>query len=160
MTRFDYASLLAIYQGSHGEDTKALYDALCLLGARGEIAINLFRAHKSSSRAKVYRGGERGRGSFRSMAYERKQWSLDNLSTALSAHAEEIGLSWGWAEDRTQPFHRYVLYVELPTGQVSFHSAVRGAGPDYDKAWDGVRNDGPTRICRWIASVTAEATAP
>jgi hypothetical protein len=42
-----------------------------------------------------------------------------------------------------------VLYVEIPTGQMSFHTERRGDGPDYHGAWDGAATTGPERICRW-----------
>jgi len=31
----------------------------------------------------------------------------------------------------------WVVYFELPQGQVSFHSPTRGSGPDYPGEWDG-----------------------
>jgi hypothetical protein len=56
-----------VYEGSNGDATRVLYARLEALGPIGAIAVNVFRAHKSSARAKVYRGGERGRGSYRRM---------------------------------------------------------------------------------------------
>ena len=53
----------AIYEGSNGDATRALYEHLQTLGPAGVIALNLFRAQKCSTRAKLYRGGN-GRGSF------------------------------------------------------------------------------------------------
>lgn len=35
------------------------------------------------------------------------------------------------------PHARHVLYVDLPQGQVSFHSTAKYAGPSYDGDWDG-----------------------
>ena len=140
----------SIFEGSDGEATKALYAHLASLGASGQIALELFRAQKASSRAKVYRGGMRGRGSFRSMANDRKGWALNNLCEALVMSAAEVGICWGWGADEKEPVHRHVLFVELPTGQVSFHSGERYAGPDYDGAWDGVRDAGADRMLRWV----------
>jgi hypothetical protein len=117
------------------------------------VAANLFRAHKTSARAKVYRGGERGRGSYRRMAYERKNWALGNITSALN---DGRLLTYGWSEDPAQEFHRWVLYVDLPTGQVSFHAPARGAGPDYQGKWDGSTDEGAGRICRWITQLLAE----
>ena len=145
-----------VYQGSDGAATKALYTSLEDLGPIGVIAVNLFRAQKSSERAKVYRGGVRGRGSYRGMAYDRKEWSMGNLCAALTEHAEACGIAWGWGEDPEQPFHRWVLYVELPTGQVSFHGAARGPGPDYPRGWDGVPGQSADRIVRWCARLLAQ----
>lgn len=122
----------------------------------GHVAVNLFRACKASERAKVYRGGQRGNGSYRGMAYDRKQWAMDNLCRALGEHAGILGISWGWGTDDKQPMHRDVLYVDLPTGQVSFHTAGRGKGPDYLHQWDGVPGQGPDRVCRWVARVLAQ----
>ncbi len=121
-----FAEVLSIYQGSDGVATKALYARLAALGPMGVIAVNLFRAQKASERAKQYRGGR-----FRAAAYERKQWSIDNLCTALAEHGVSAGLVYGWGEDETQPVYCFVFYVDLPTGQVSFHSSFRGEGPDY-----------------------------
>lgn len=142
-----YADILAVYLGSDGDATKALYDRLAQVGPAGEIALNLFRACKCSERAKVYRGGIRGKGSFRKMAYNRKQWSMDNLSKTLQVHG--AGFCWGWKIDHAQAHHRWVLYVEIPTGQISFHCAARGEGPDYPGEWDRSPGNAPARICRW-----------
>lgn len=153
----ELAEVLAIYEGSDGEATRALYGALAELGAAGAIATNLFRAQKASARAKVYRGGERGRGSYRSMAYDRKGWAIDNLCKALAEHAGALSIRWGWGIDGKQAVHAHVLYVDLPTGQVSFHAGWRGSGPDYPAEWDGLKGASPGRICRWVAMLTREA---
>ena len=145
--------VMRIYQGSDGERTKALYVRLGLLGSVGTVAVNLFRAQKASERAKVYRGG-----GYRGIAYDKKQWSIDQLCAALQTEAAPLGLVWGWGLDEKQPVHRHVLYVELPTGQVSFHSGVRGPGPDYALGWDGMPGQAPDRITRWIGRLLAGAT--
>lgn len=142
--------VVRVYEASDGTATRALYDRLEQLGPRGHIAVNLFRAQKSSARAKVYRGG-----GYRGKAYDRKQWSMDNIAKILAEHAEACAIRWGWGQDDAQAFHSAVLYIDLPTGQVSFHTATRGAGPDYAGAWDGVRDASPQRICRWVAELLA-----
>jgi hypothetical protein len=124
---------IEVYVGSDGEATKAFYAALCARGPIGHVAMNLFRAQKCSARAKVYRGAYKGR------AYERKDWSLGLLCGVLVEHAESLELRFGWREDAAQECHKWVLYVELPGGQVSFHSARRGVGPTYEGKWDGLR---------------------
>lgn len=48
-------------------------------------------------------------------------------------------MNWGWGRDPAQPFAKHVLYVDLPLGQVSFHSESRYVGPDYGGEWDGDR---------------------
>lgn len=154
-----FGEVLAVYLGSDGDATRALYARLEKLGAAGAVAVNLFRAHKASARAKLYRGGLPGQGSYRRMAYDRKQWALDNLCSALLRHAEALGLVWGWGVDPQQPMHCNVLYLDLPGGQVSFHTAGRGEGPDYAGGWDGVRDVGAERVCRWIAAQLAAAEA-
>lgn len=151
------AEIMHVYAGSDGDATKALFTRLETCGPLGIVAVNLFRAHKASARAKVYRGGIRGQGSFKRMAYERKQWAMDNLDVAL--RERDHGLAWGWKEDAKEPVHRWVLFVETPTGQVSFHTEFRGAGPDFSGEWDGVRDQGSTRICQWIALLLANAEA-
>jgi hypothetical protein len=141
---------LEIYNASDAEATKALYARLEQYGPIGLVGLNLFRAQKASARAKVYRGGIPGRGSYRRLAYERKQWSLENLCQVLADHAAELGLRWGWKEDPMQPYNPWVLYVDLPAGQVSFHSPARGLGPDYPADWDRVPDASPFRIIRWV----------
>lgn len=125
-----------VYEGSDGALTTRYYAALQDCGAIGIIAMNLFRAQKCSARAKVYRGGIKGKGRFKDMAYERKDWSIKNLSCALLEHGEALCIAWGWKEDPSQQYHSWVLYVDLPQGQVSFHTSVRGQGPDYPGEWD------------------------
>ena len=148
----DISEVIRVYQGSNGDQTKALYALLMEHGPAGEVAMNLFRAAKCSERAKGYR-----RRGHKDAAYGRKQWSMDNLCTILQQHSEALGIAWGWRTDEKaveagSP-HRHVLYVEIPTGQVSFHTDIRGAGPDYGKPWDGQRNQSADRVCRWTARV-------
>jgi hypothetical protein len=143
---------IEVYQGSDGEVTRAFYEDLYEHGAIGAVAVNLFRAQKCSARAKVYRGGLRGKGRFKDMAYERKNWSLDNLCKALLEHGVALGITFGWKQDPAQEFHSWVLYVDLPHGQVSFHSAARGDGPDYTGDWDG-QHKSAERIIAFCDSV-------
>lgn len=140
---------LAIYTGSDGNATKELYDRLAVLGALGIVALNLFRAQKASARAKVYSRR------FRGDAYAKKNWTLGLLVDALMENVS-LGLVWGWREDTLQPVHKWVLYIELPTGQVSFHTEARLAGPDYAKDWDR-SGDSASRIVRFVDSVLATA---
>lgn len=146
----------AVYAGSSGERTRALYADLAAIGPRGALAVNLFRATKTSARAKLYRGGN-SKGRYRQQAYETKQWAMDNLTAMLGEHAEELGITWGWAIDQKAEYHRWVLYVDLPTGQVSWHTENRGVGPDYVGHWDGMKGHQADRICRWCARLLAEA---
>lgn len=150
------AEVFMVYHGSNGTMTQALYDELAKLGALGAVAMNLFRACKCSASAKLYRGGN-GQGSYRRQAYARKSWSIDNLSKALIEHADMLGIGWGWGIDNNAPGYINVLYVELPTGQISFHNDVRYVGPDYPKEWDGMRNQSVDRIVRFTTRVLQEA---
>jgi len=147
-----------VYEGSDGELTKRYYAELEKLGPVGIVALNLFRAQKNSTRAKKYRGGIRGVGSFRGMAYDRKQWAISNLCQALQVFAEELGIEWGWGRDLAEAWNSWVLYVELPElGQVSFHSPARGEGPDYQKQWDGKKLS-EERIIRFCDQVYHSAS--
>src|SRR5207253_3086437 len=106
-------------------------------GPAGLVAVNLFRAQKCSTRAKVYRGR-----SYRDMAYDRKSWSMGNLVEILKLHGAALAIAFGWRADPLTPFGdapSWVLYIDLPQGQVSFHSPSRGEGPEYICAWDGQR---------------------
>jgi hypothetical protein len=125
-----------VYAGSDGALTTAYYIELQKRGAIGLVAVNLFRAQKCSGRAKVYRGRR-----YKDAAYDRKQWSMDNLAKILAAQADALGIRYGWKQDPKTLFGEkasWVLYVELPElGQVSFHSPARGEGPDYPGEFDG-----------------------
>lgn len=154
--RYDYRAAVEIYAGSNGDATKAMYDHLARLGPAGEVALNLFRAHKNSGRAKTYRGGIRGKGSYKGMAYDRKAWAIENLCRTLGQHADALGIAWGWKVDPGQAKYCWVLYVETPAGQVSFHTEHRGDGPDFDGRWDGIKGEGAQRICRWIGDLCSQ----
>ena len=69
--------------GSDAAATRCFYGRLIFCGPLGLIAINLFRAQKCSARAKQYRGGIRGVGSYKVLAYQRKEWSLASLYLLL-----------------------------------------------------------------------------
>jgi hypothetical protein len=124
-----------VYQGSDGELTKRYYAELERRGPIGAVAMNLFRAQKCSARAKVYRGRR-----YKDAAYGRKQWSMDLLVQILAQHAGELGIRYGWKQHPEIIFDdqpSWVLYIDLPQGQVSFHSPSRGEGPDYPGEFDG-----------------------
>jgi hypothetical protein len=156
----EYSRVLAIYEGSDGDATRALYARLQEIGPIGHIAVNVFRAHKNSARAKVYRGGQPGKGSFSKMAYERKHWSMSQLCGIMLSHGETCRITWGWGIDSTQPTHNQVLYIDLPTGQVSFHTDQGGEGPDYTLGWDGIRGVAVGRICSWAGRLLRDAKPP
>jgi len=124
------ATAKEVFDGSDGRLTVAYYRRLSTLGINGVIAMNLFRASKTSARAKQYRGRR-----FRGASYEVKNYSLFNLCESL----KNSSLTWGWKRDPNTPGYEWVLYVELPNGQVSYHSSIRGSGPEYQFDWDGQR---------------------
>jgi len=117
-----------------GDVTKAYYADLASRGPIGRVAVALLRSQKRSARAKVYR-----RGKWRRAAYDVKQWSLDQLCRELAENGAVLGITYGWRQDPETVFGgdpSWVLYCDLPQGQVSFHSPSRGAGPDYAGDWD------------------------
>jgi hypothetical protein len=147
---------IEVYAGSDGALTRSYYAELEKHGPAGIIAMNLFRAQKCSARAKVYRGGIRGQGSYKRMAYERKSWSMQNLARILAEQAGSFNIIYGWKQDHSTVFGQdtsWVLYVDLPGyGQVSFHSPVRGEGPDYAGDFDGAKKS-EERILAFCDSV-------
>jgi hypothetical protein len=143
-----------VYLGSDGEVTKRFYAELEKFGPLGLVAMNLFRARKCSERAKKYRGGN-AHGRFKAQAYERKQWSMGLLCEVLAQHGEALGFRWGWREDPRQHYVPWVLYVDIPQGQVSFHSPARGGGPDYTRPWDGQIDASPDRII-WFCNAVLD----
>jgi len=118
----------AVFNQNDGDVTKAYYAALAKKGYHGMLAVALFRAQKRSTAAKKYRG--RG---YRQAAYDVKNWSLEQVCIVLSSH--NFGYSWGWQRDPATKGFEWVLYVDLPTGQCSFHSADRLNGPEYYGKW-------------------------
>lgn len=146
-----------IYHGSDGALTRRLYAELKKRGPLGLIAMNLFRAQKCSRRAKKYGpyAGAAGQ-SFRDMAYERKGESLKLLTETLRLHGTEVAITYGWGRDEGQMINKWVLYVDLPQGQVSFHSQERYEGPDYPGGWDG-RRMSEERIISFCQSVLADS---
>jgi len=78
---------------------------------------------------------------------------MEKLAALLSHSA----LKWGWGENELA-FVPFVLYADLPTGQVSFHSYERFSGPAYDGSWDG-SHQSETRILDWCEAIlTSSAT--
>lgn len=148
-----------VYEASNGDATKSYYSKLQERGAAGIVAMNLFRAQKCSTRAKLYRGRQ-----YRSAAYERKSWSMGLLVDCLLEHGVNLGIEFGWGVDRSaHDEHQTVLYIDLPQGQVSFHTTSRGNGPDYKRDWDGARGESPVRIlayCDSVMGLEPEPSAP
>ena len=153
------AEVMTVYRGSRSDATKRLYDQLAAVGVPGALAVDLLRAQKNSERAKLYRGGG-AEGRYKMLGYRRKDWALKNLCETLEADAHTFRppIRWGWGRDLAQPFAKDVLYIELPTGQVSFHTEHRGPGPAYSGRWDGAPGTSPSRICRFAANVLAANT--
>lgn len=116
------------YFGSTAAITRRVYDTLRKLGSDGHVAQLLLAAAKASSRAKQQR-----RSKYREHAYARKEAAIAELCELLP----HTNLLWGWSADEAVVVAPYVIYVELPDGQVSFHSPRRGKGPCYRRKWDG-----------------------
>ena len=148
----------AVYFGSDGAATRQLLRRLEKAGTLGSIAAQLFRAQKTSRRAKAYRGGIRhGSGmvtSFKDLSYEKKDQAICGLCSLLQT--DPCGLTWGWKIDPSQPFAKNVVYVDLPNGQCSFHLPDRYAGPDYLGEWDG-KGASEERIIEFCERVLAGA---
>jgi hypothetical protein len=140
---------LEVFEGSDAAQTKALYAKLESLGPLGLVALNLFRAQKCSARAELYRGG-----SLKDLANDRKVWALRNLNSSLLKYSKELRIPWGWRRDFNKKSLPWMLYVDLPQGQVSFHSTERYSGPDYFKGWDGLHKS-PERIIAFCSEVLA-----
>jgi hypothetical protein len=115
-------------------------------GPTGEIASFMLRAQIYSDAAKS--------ADTRSDAqdiYSRKNWAMQRLYFALKAHAASAGLEWGWGPDPDTRYYPHVLYVDVPTGQISFHSPW-GGQPQYTKSWDG-SGDTRERIIAWAQTI-------
>lgn len=144
---------LEVFRQNDGKVTKAYYEQLNGYGFEGQLAVALFRAQKRSTAAKRYRGRK-----YTQSAYDVKNWSLAEVCRILSA--ERHAFQWGWKHDPQTPGFEWVLYVELPHGQASFHSAERLEGPDFPGSWDGIRGAVETRIQEFCDQVTESAVTP
>ena len=112
------ATAREVYEASDGALTVAFYRRLCAVGPMGIICRNLFRAQKTSARAKMYRGHQ-----YKEASYGTKNYSIDQLCNALAANPS-CGIEWGWGRDLDRSGFTHVLYVFIPNiGQVSFHSS-------------------------------------
>lgn len=151
----------SVFQGSDSACTRKFLTHLEKQGQPGRIAAALFRAQKASSKAKLYSGGiERSNGefqSFRTLSYEKKSRSLKELCSLLLI--DSAGIEWGWGRDDENARAPHVLYVDLPSGQVRFHTAERFAGPDYPAAQDGERAS-EARIITYCDSFTEGLVLP
>ena len=141
----------SVMNQNDGDVTKSYYATMNTKGFPGQLAVALFRAQKRSMAAKRYRDRKFTRG-----AYDVKNWSLGEVCRILGMmnYLKEgmLGIPWGWKRDPKTPGYEWVLYVELPTGQCSFHSADRLSGPDFNGKWDGQGMSAP-RICAFCDSV-------
>lgn len=133
-----------VFNGNNGDVTKSYYSELNAKGIHGQLATALFRAQKRSTAAKRYKGRK-----FTRAAYDVKNWSLTEICRICQLTTDFI---WGWKYDAKTINFEWVLYVDTPMGQVSFHSGERLEGPDYSNEWDGQRL-GRERILRFCDSV-------
>ena len=125
-----------VFNQSDGDITKGYYAAMNNKGIKGQLAVALFRAQKRSTAAKKYR-----RGKWRHAAYDIKNWSISEICRILNAmQAFEMAPEWGWKRDPNTPGFEWVLYVETPKGQCSFHSPDRLHGPDFKGEWKPIPN--------------------
>ena len=118
-----------IFNQNNGDVTKAYYAEMNGKGFLGQLAVALFRAQKRSTAAKKYRGRQ-----YRGAAYDVKNWSLGEICRIMLA--SKYNFKWGWKPDPNTKGYPWVLYVDLPNGQCSFHSADRLQGPDYLGEWN------------------------
>lgn len=120
----------SVFNQQNGDVTKSYYKTMGEKGFKGLLAVALFRAQKRSTAAKKYQSKGRG---YRQDAYDVKNWSIEQVCAVMASH--DFGFTWGWGRDLKTPNFTWVLYVDLPTGQCSFHSSERGKGPDYLGKW-------------------------
>lgn len=140
------------FDNSNGNATAKYMRELEACGVDGYLARLLFKACKTSYRAKRYRGRHADGKRFSKLAYENKNQALSDICTLL-IHLEAE--AWGWGIDHHQPVYPNVLYVDLPNGQVSFHNVHRLAGPDYPCKWDR-KNMTVARVLEYCDNVIKE----
>lgn len=111
--------------------TKALYTRLEACGPAGQVALNLFRAHRCITQAQNCENGYQHSTTISRKAYERKDWALLLLCRALMNHSLELRIPWGWCCDSRDRRAPWTLRVDLPQGQVIFRNPRRLTGYDY-----------------------------
>ena len=140
-----------MFKTGSGDDVVAFTIELAKRGAAGAVACALFRAFNNSFRAKKGRKQRRER-------YDRKGDALKSLCTSLVEFNPRLHFKWGWGRDEGTRGYSDVLYVDIPTGQVSFHSAGRYQGPRYKGRWDGSK-ESRERIADWCDQLLLLPTA-
>lgn len=135
-----------VFNQNNGDVTKSYYAEMNAIGIEGQLAVALFRSQKRSTAAKQYRGRKHTRA-----AYDVKNWSLSEVCRLL---ATNIGMPWGWKYDAKAVNFEWVLYVDLPQGQCSFHSPNRISGPDYTGLWAPQRPSYEV-ICDYCDSISS-----
>ena len=131
----------------------------------GKLLLHLLEAQNASDRAKArpsnnkhyydYVGDDLSR--YAEANYRRSRRARENdyfekeiaIKNAVGV-ALELGIKFGWKFDPVREM--WVVYFELPTGQVSFHTMERFSGPEYFGEWDGVAGMSRKRIEEAIKS--------
>lgn len=92
-----------------------------------------FGDYRGSNRSKHAYHAYRGSRDARQRDYSEKASALDEAAVA----AQECGVNAGWQpnSDKDSPVP-YIVYFDLPTGQVSFHTTSDCGLPRYDGEWD------------------------
>lgn len=150
MDRMDYKTE-DVFKKRDGNATVALCVELSKRGLLGAAAVCLYQAQYSSARAKTYRR------SSRSNSYERKNIALMRMPRWLS----RADIAYGWGYDATSINFEHVLYVELATGQCSFHSSERGDGPEFRGRWNPEVDSMTSvfRFCDQVLSLNMDSPA-
>ncbi|NQU22115.1 MAG: hypothetical protein HQ567_12585 [Candidatus Nealsonbacteria bacterium] len=137
----------------------------------GQLLLTLESAQQASGTAKSraanglrYRDYKRLDGSEYSRAnYHRSRCARDNDYRAKAATlrqacelAQQAEIPFGWQPDPANSQVPWVVYFDLPTGQVSFHARSRGEGPEYEGQWDEVEDGSADRIQAAIREVLSD----
>lgn len=140
-----------VFRKRDGNLTVSLCVELAKRGLLGAAAVCLYQAQYSSARAKTYRR------SSKRVSYERKNIALMRMPRWLS----RADIAYGWGYDATSKNYEHVLYVELATGQCSFHSSERGDGPEFSGKWDSQGNSLTSvfAFCDSVLSLQMESPA-
>lgn len=128
----------AAYEATDYSETRSYLRALANAGRLGRIAAALFAAMRASTDAKTERrlakGDPLAEITVSRAGYARKRLAMQKVCELLAHNA--AGLAWGWGNDRRQADCPFVLFVDLPQGQVSFHTPEKLMGPEYAGRWD------------------------
>ena len=127
---------IRVVKAFYGYDAMAIQDVKARLkagGLKGELADLLFEAERTDLNAGVCRTTPACSWTSR----HRRKWdrwirALKALVSFLDRSASQLGIHWGWQEHENQTGPFWVVFIDLPTGQVFYSAPERLTDHQYE----------------------------